>query len=164
MENKQQDAATEPDGTADVSWLQSRVAELENNWRTAMADLDNLRKRTVRDTVQVRQQERKRAAKELLAVLDNLDLAIGHAEADPKSIVSGVEAVRTQADTAMANLGFPRHADEQGTPFDPQLHEAVSVVPAVGVEPGTVVQVVRPGYGDAENQLRPAAVVVAKAD
>ncbi|WP_370935131.1 nucleotide exchange factor GrpE [Amycolatopsis sp. cg13] len=161
MENKQQEA---PEDNTDVSWLQQRVAELENNWRTAMADLDNLRKRTARDTVQVRQQERKRAAKELLTVLDNLDLAIGHAEADPKSIVSGVEAVRAQADTAMANLGFPRHADEQGTPFDPQLHEAVSVIPAVGLDPGTVVEVVRPGYGDAENQLRPAAVVVAKAD
>ncbi|MBB1154459.1 nucleotide exchange factor GrpE [Amycolatopsis dendrobii] len=159
MENQQQDAEPE-----DNSWLQSRVAELENNWRTAMADLDNLRKRTVRDTVQVRQQERKRAAKELLTVLDNLDLAIGHAEADPKTIVAGVEAVRAQADLAMSNLGFPRYGDDQGEPFDPQLHEAVSVVPAVGVKPGTVVQVVRPGYGDAENQLRPAAVVVAKAD
>ncbi|UKD51166.1 nucleotide exchange factor GrpE [Amycolatopsis sp. FU40] len=159
MENQQQDAEPE-----DNSWLQSRVAELENNWRTAMADLDNLRKRTVRDTVQVRQQERKRAAKELLTVLDNLDLAIGHAEADPKTIVAGVEAVRAQADLAMSNLGFPRYGDDQGEPFDPQLHEAVSVVPAVGVKPGTVVQVVRPGYGDAEDQLRPAAVVVAKAD
>ncbi|GAB3360420.1 nucleotide exchange factor GrpE [Amycolatopsis echigonensis] len=168
MENKQHDAATEPEaapeGTTDVSWLQSRVAELEDNWRRAMADLDNLRKRTARDTVQVRQRERRRAAKELLTVLDNLDLAIGHADADPKAVVSGVEAVRAQADTAMANLGFPRHADTKGTAFDPRLHEAVSVVPAAGVEPGTVVEVVRPGYGAAENQLRPAAVVVAKAD
>ncbi|GAB3376662.1 nucleotide exchange factor GrpE [Amycolatopsis echigonensis] len=161
MENTQE---TEPEDIPDVAWLQSRVAELENNWRTAMADLDNLRKRTVRDTLQVRHQERKRAAKELLTVLDNLDLAIGHAEADPKAVVSGVEAVRAQADQAMANLGFPRHRDDHGAPFDPQLHEAVSVVPAAGVEPGTVVEVVRPGYGDAENQLRPAAVVVAKAD
>ncbi|MCG3751874.1 nucleotide exchange factor GrpE [Amycolatopsis sp. Poz14] len=160
MENQQQDAA-EPESSTE---LQARVAELENNWRTALADLDNLRKRTVRDTVQVRQQERKRAAKELLTVLDNLDLAIGHAEADPATIVAGVQAVRAQADLAMSNLGFPRHADDQGEPFDPQVHEAVSVVPAVGVEPGTVVQVVRPGYGGAENQLRPAAVVVAKAD
>ncbi|ATY14004.1 nucleotide exchange factor GrpE [Amycolatopsis sp. AA4] len=162
MENQQE--AAEPEDTTDVAWLQTRVAELENNWRTAMADLDNLRKRTVRDTLRVRQQERKRAAKELLTVLDNLDLAIGHAEADPITIVAGVEAVRAQADLAMADLGFPRYSDDQGMPFDPQLHEAVSVVPAVGVEPGTVVQVVRPGYGDAENQLRPAAVVVAKAD
>ena len=52
--------------------------------------------------------------------------------------------------------------DETGVPFDPVHHEAVATVERDDVAPGTVVQVVRPGYGDDLRQLRPAVVVVAK--
>ena len=77
-------------------------------------------------------------------------------EADP--IVDGVKAVRDQALDLLAALGFPRD-DETGIPFDPGTRRS-RVVPAVANR-GTVVPVVRPGYGKAEQQLRPAAVVVA---
>ena len=56
-----------------------------------------------------------------------------------------------------------RH-DDVGEPFDPSQHEAVAVADEPEAEPGTVVRVVRPGYGDEDNQLRPAAVVVAAGD
>ena len=59
----------------------------------------------------------------------------------------------------LARLGFPRH-DEVGGRFDPSRHEAVSTVADPDTAPGTVVEVVRPGYGDGERQLRPAAAVV----
>ena len=58
--------------------------------------------------------------------------------------------------------GFGRH-DEVGVPFDPRRHEAVVARPEPGAAPGTVVEVLRPGYGDGTHQLRPAAVVVATA-
>jgi molecular chaperone GrpE len=68
--------------------------------------------------------------------------------------------VRDQAVAVLAGLGFSRH-DEVGVPFDPVLHEVVNVVEDPEAEPGTVVRVLRPGYGTAERQLRPAAVTVA---
>jgi molecular chaperone GrpE len=97
-----------------------------------------------------------------LPVADNLDRALEHAQADPRSIVEGVRAVRDQVLEILAKLGYPRR-DDTGQPFDPSRHEAVGAAPADGTPPGTVVQVVRPGYGSDERQLRPAQVVVAKA-
>jgi molecular chaperone GrpE len=71
--------------------------------------------------------------------------------------------VRQQALSVLASLGFPRR-DDTGATFDPARHEAVATTYDPRVPPGTVVQVVRPGYGEADHQLRPAQVVVAKAD
>ena len=82
-----------------------------------------------------------------LPVLDNLDLALAHAEADPAAIIEGVRAVRDQAVAVLAALGYPRD-DETGVPFDPARHEVVDVVDDAGRAPGTVVRVLRPGYGD----------------
>ena len=136
------------------------VAALENQLRRALADLDNLRKRHARELERQRVAEANRVAAAWLPVLDNLDLALGYAEADPSTIIEGVRAVRDQALAVLAGLGFARH-DEVGVPFDPARHEVVNVVDDPDVEPGTVIQVLRPGYGTAEWQLRPGAVTVA---
>ncbi|WP_432589636.1 nucleotide exchange factor GrpE [Streptomyces sp. HD1123-B1] len=154
------DAATGPDG-AGADDTDRALAELEDRWRRALADLDNLRKRHARELERERTAERARTAAVLLPVIDNLDLALTHAGADPGSIVDGVEAVRDQAVDAFAHLGYARHS-ETGVPFDPARHEVVGVVEDPEAEPGTVVEVLRPGYGDADHQLRPVAVVVAR--
>jgi molecular chaperone GrpE len=143
-----------------VEALMVRVAELDDAWRRTAAELDNFRKRSARDVGAARADERARVTAALLPVLDNLDLALEHAEADPKSIVDGVRAIRQQAISALAALGYARR-DDTGTPFDPTRHEAVAVVDDPDATPGTVVQVIRPGYGDGDRQLRPASVVVA---
>jgi molecular chaperone GrpE len=75
--------------------------------------------------------------------------------------MEGIRAVRDQAIAILAALGYARR-DELGVPFDPSAHEVVTVVDDADVPPGTVVRVVRPGYGDAEHQLRPMAVAVAR--
>jgi molecular chaperone GrpE len=102
--------------------------------------------------------ERRRVAASWLPVVDNLELALAHADS-ASPIATGIQAIRDQALDLLAALGYQRDA-ETGVPFDPARHEAVSVTPGQG-EPGTVVSVVRPGYGQGEQQLRPAAVVVA---
>ncbi|MFE7323962.1 nucleotide exchange factor GrpE [Streptomyces sp. NPDC057565] len=135
--------------------------ELEDRWRRALADLDNLRKRYARDRPRELEAERARATAAWLPVVDNLELALAHADADPETIVRGVQAVRDQALDVLRSLGYPRH-DETGVPFDPVLHEVVSVVEDPDAAPGTVVQVLRPGYGDPDRQLRPAAVAVSR--
>jgi molecular chaperone GrpE len=136
------------------------VAALEDRLRRALADLDNLRKRHARELDRERAAAANRVAAAWLPVLDNLDLALGHAGADPSTIIEGVRAVREQALAVLASLGFSRY-DEVGVPFDPAQHEVVNVVDDSEAEPGTVVRVLRPGYGTAERQLRPGAVTVA---
>jgi len=143
---------------------QSRqVAELEDAWRRTAAELDNFRKRCARDVVRAREQERATVATSWLPVLDNLERALEHASSDPSSVAEGLRAVLAQAVGVLTDLGFPRR-DDEGTAFDPAVHEAVSTVSGEGLTPGTVAQVVRPGYGPDDKLLRPAAVVVATRD
>ena len=141
-----------------------RLAELEGRWLRAEAELDTLRRRMAREVERQRLEERTRVAAEWLPVVDNLELALRHADAEPGAVIEGVRAVRDQAVNLLGRLGFPRR-DDLGEKFDPARHEAVAAVPDADAPPGTVIEVVRPGYGDGERQLRPAAVVVAtKAD
>lgn len=154
------EAAEGPQEASGAAALEQRVAELEDLWRRALAELDNYRKRTSRELARARKEERARVAAEWLPVIDNLDLALEHARADPENIVEGVRAVQQQALEILAALGFPRRSDE-GLVFDPTYHEAVSTVDDGELPAGTVAQVVRPGYGSEDEVLRPAAVVVA---
>jgi len=145
--------------TATIAALEARVAELHDRYLRTVAELDNLRKRTAREAERQRAEECARVATEWLPVLDNLELALRHADADTLAVIEGVRAVRDQALGVLSRLGFPRQSDV-GVPFDPAKHEAVSAVPDPDTPAGTVVEVVRPGYGNDEGQLRPAAVVV----
>jgi molecular chaperone GrpE len=137
-----------------------RIADLEDRLRRALADADNMRKRCERQVVDARVDERARVAAAWLPIVDNLERALEHADADSGTVIEGVRVVRDQAVALLSSLGFRRH-DETGVPFDPQLHEAVSVLAEGDAPAGTVVQVVHPGYGEGNRQLRPAAVVVA---
>jgi molecular chaperone GrpE len=149
-------AAEEP---PELRESRAELAAMEDRWRRVLADLDNFRKRTARELQRQREDERARVAAEWLPVLDNLELALEHAKGDADPVVQGIRAVRDQALAVLERLGFPRR-DDTGQSFDPARHEAVSTVVDENTPPGTVVHVVRPGYGDDEHTLRPAAVVV----
>ena len=141
----------------------ARIAELEDLRLRALADLDNVRKRCAAQVSRAEAEARAAVARQWLPVVDNLDLALAHAEADPASIVEGVRAVRDQAVDVLARLGFPRR-DDRGARFDPARHEAVASRPDPGAEADVVAEVVRPAYGEGDHQLRPAQVVVARPD
>ena len=85
------------------------LREVEDRWRRALADLDNLRKRHARELEREAAAERARTAAAFLPVIDNLELALNHAAADPGAIVEGVRAVRDQAVNVLERLGYPRH-------------------------------------------------------
>jgi molecular chaperone GrpE len=156
--------ATPADGSAEGGAREGPdTAELEDRWRRALADLDNLRKRYARELGRERSAERDLVTAAFLPVLDTIDRALEHAGADPRSIVEGVRTLREQALAVLTGLGYERE-DEAGVPFDPARHEVVGVVGADGgaAAPGSVVAVVRPGYGAPGHQLRPAAVTVAQ--
>ncbi|MFI9270857.1 nucleotide exchange factor GrpE [Kitasatospora sp. NPDC052896] len=150
---------SQPDAQPDAAAV--TVEEVEDRWRRALAELDNQRKRHTRELRQERETERARAARVWLPVVDNLDLALEHVEADPTPLAEGVRAIRDQAVQILRDLGYPRD-EEAGVPFDPARHEVVAVVDAPDAAPGTVLGVVRPGYGGPERQLRPAAVTVSR--
>jgi len=157
------DGADAPDGVATVADLEARLAQVEDQRLRALADLDNLRKRCAAQVERAQADARAQVAGQWLPVVDNLERALEHSAADPRTIVEGIQAVRQQALGVLVSLGFPRR-DDTGAMFDPARHEAVAAAHDPRVPPGTVVQVVRPGYGEPGHQLRPAQVVVAKAD
>jgi molecular chaperone GrpE len=155
-------AGAEGDGDA-ITARATRIAELEDQRLRALADLDNERKRCV---IQVRRTEaetRAAVAREWLPVLDNLDRALAHSAADPAVIIDGIKAIRTQALDVLARLGFPLR-DDRGARFDPARHEAIASRAVPGTAADSVAEVVRPAYGEADHQLRPAQVVVARPD
>ena len=139
----------------------ARIAELEDLRLRALADLDNVRKRCAAQVSRAEAETRAAVTRQWLAVVDNLDLALEHAEADPASIVDGVRAVRAQALDILARLGFARR-DDRGARFDPARHEAVAARPDPEAKADMVAEVVRPAYGEGDHQLRPAQVVVAR--
>jgi molecular chaperone GrpE len=151
------------DADEDVAALQARIAELTDQRLRAVAELQNARKRYERELSQARAQERVRVTTQWLPVLDNLERALAHADADPKSIIDGVRAVTDQALELVSQLGFPRQ-DDMGAPFNPSRHEAVGASAESDAAAGTVIDVLQPAYGEGDQQLRPALVVVAKGD
>ena len=168
--------ATEPGGRSDggrgdggrgdggrVADLENRLAEAQDRRLRAAADLDNLRKRCATQARSAADEARVQVARQWLPVIDDLERALEHAEADPSVIVEGIQAVRDEALGVLMKLGFARR-DDTGVVFDPARHHAVASKADPGAPPGTVVEVVQPAYGDGDHQLRPAQVVVAEAD
>jgi molecular chaperone GrpE len=128
----------------------------------ALADLDNLRKKCAGQVSRAEAETRARVALQWLPVVDNLERALAHAQADPGSIADGVQAIRNQAVSVLAQLGYPRRDDDLGAEFDPSRHEAIASRHDPAAGEGCIVEVVAPAYGEGDRQLRPAQVVVAR--
>lgn len=141
--------------------LLGRIAELEELRLRALADLDNLRKRCAAQVSRAEQETKAAVAREWLPVVDNLERALAYTTTEPDAVIAGIRAVWEQAIGVLARLGFPRR-DDRGVPFDPARHEAIASRPDPAAPDGSVVEVVRPGYGDGDHQLRPSQVVVAR--
>jgi molecular chaperone GrpE len=156
---EQPKADEKPDAPeADTS---AELARLEDRWRRAVADLDNLRKRYARELDRERTAERARVAGAWVPIIDDLERALAHDGGQSNAVIEGVRTILDQAVKVLDQLGYPRD-DQTGVPFDPQRHEVVGMIDVPDSAPGTVVEVLRPGYGEGSNQLRPAAVVVSR--
>jgi molecular chaperone GrpE len=142
--------------------LRQKVAQTRDQLLRALADADNARKRCATLLSRAEAEATARVAGQWLPVVDNLDRALEHTAGAPPAMVTGVRAVRDQAVSLLAGLGFPRR-DDTGAVFDPARHDAIATRADPAVAEGTVVEVTRPGYGEGDHQLRPAQVVVARA-
>jgi molecular chaperone GrpE len=140
---------------------EARDSEPDPQLLRALADLDNLRKRFERQLASASQTERERVTSLWLPVVDDLERALAHADGDDGPMVEGLRAVYEHAMSLLARLGFARF-DDVGKPFDPARHEAVGAIDA-DAPPGSIVATVLPGYEHGDDVLRPARVVVARA-
>ena len=128
----------------------------------AMAELDNVRKRASREMADTRQRATEGLVRQLLAVLDSFDagMALDTGEAEAAQVVEGFTATHNQLVAALAGVGLEPVPGE-GAPFDPHVHEAVSVLGQADAL--VVIHEMRKGYTLGGITLRPAAVVVGPA-
>jgi len=138
------------------------AAENHDRYLRTAADLENFRRRTVREKEELRLYSASRLLEDLLPALDNLALGLDAAKqpkADLKSLAGGVELVQQQLKAALASHGL-KEINPLGQPFDPHQHEAISHQPSPDMKPEHVLKVVRTGYVLNGRLLRPASVVV----
>ena len=140
----------------------AEAASNRDHYVRAMADLENFRRRTIREKEELRQFAASRVLEDLLPALDNLALGLAATKApkaDLKTLAGGVEMVLAQLKSALANHGL-KEINPAGQTFDPHQHEAISHAPSADVKAEHVLTVVRTGYTLNGRLLRPASVVV----
>jgi molecular chaperone GrpE len=170
VEETPEDAQTEvsePEGVdADVdpeAALAEAQAKADENWERylrALAEVENVRKRAGRDVENAHKFALERFARELLGVKDTLEMGLAVEGASVESLLEGSNATLKMLASTLERFGIAE-VDPAGEPFDPELHEAISMQPSDDVEPGSVVAVVQKGYTLNGRLLRPAMVIVA---
>ena len=150
------------DLAAQIQLAKAEAAANHDKYLRVAADLENFRRRTVREKDDLRTAATGRVLEDVFPVLDTLALALAAAKqpkADAKSIVGGVDMVLAQLKTALANHGL-KEISPAGLAFDPHQHEAISHQPSKDVKEEHVLMVVRTGYSLNGRLLRPASVVI----
>jgi molecular chaperone GrpE len=162
------EAASEP--TPDpVAVLTKEVAELKDKHLRALAEMENLRKRTEREIVDGRLYGIAGFARDVLGIADNMRRALDavgsdtreQADAGVKALLDGVELTERELLKTLEKHGIKKF-EPLGEKFDPNLHQAMYEVPDPALPAGTVVQVGQAGYKIGERILRPAMVAVSK--
>jgi molecular chaperone GrpE len=161
----QNEALGEGFGTEAAERLAERVAELEAELLRVRAEMENQRKRSLRDIEQARRYGAERLLGELLQVADSLERGLQAAEQDGVTIDTlkeGKALTLSQLGKVFASQGVAEE-DPTGKPFDPELHQAMAMQPSAEHPEGTVLSVVQKGYRLHDRLLRPAMVVVSRA-
>ena len=156
---------TAPDAVdPDLEALRREADEHRDRYLRTAAELDNLRKRSAREVDAARKFGAERLAQAILPVRDSLEAGLAAADKGGRTaLVEGQQATLRLLDEALAACGI-REINPVGEPFDPNRHEALSLVPAPGVAANTVLEVVQKGYELNERLLRAAKVLVARGE
>lgn len=157
-------AATEDAAGDDpVAAAEARANENWEKYLRAVAELDNVRKRAARDVENAHKYGIERLVGELLAVADSLEAALASAsETDAATLLEGNRATLKLLLSALAKFGVTQ-IDPLGEPFNPEHHEAMTMVPSPDAEPNSVIDVIQKGYSLNGRLVRPARVIVAAA-
>lgn len=149
--------------------LKSQLSALEAKYKAdneklvrALAECENQKKRIEADVERERKFGNEKILKALIPVIDSLELALKHSDInDPaiKPIVEGVQNTTTLLIKELGKFGV-EGVDPQGKAFDPNLHQAISMVPSAEVEANCVLSVMQKGYTLNGRVVRPAMVIV----
>ncbi len=161
--------APEDETAHELEILRNESADLKDKLLRTVAEMENIRKRAIKDRDDAQKYGVSNLARELLSVADNLGRAV---DAVPKelaqesdavaNLLAGVKATQNQLTAAMEKSGIQMIAAEPGTPFDPNIHEVMFEGESPQHAPGTIIQVMENGYMIHDRLLRPARVGVAK--
>ena len=155
---------------ANVEFLQEQLKKIQDESKEnldkvlrAQAEMENLRKRTVRDVANAHKYALEKFINELLPILDSLELGLSASanSTNVDELYKGIELTIEMFNKALEKFGV-KIIDPQGEKFNPELHEAVSMQEIEDSEPGVIVTVMQKGYLLNERLIRPAMVVVAK--
>ncbi|MDA5194656.1 nucleotide exchange factor GrpE [Govanella unica] len=162
------DTAAMSDPEAVQAELAAEVAALKDRLLRTMAEMENLRKRAERDKQDAGKYAVSSFARDLLNVSDNLQRALQSlpedeiGEGSVKVFVDGVDMTERELLRAFEKVGI-RKIEPMGEKFDHNFHEAMFEVPMADQAPGTIIQVVQPGYVIHDRLLRAARVGVSRA-
>jgi molecular chaperone GrpE len=145
----------------------NKIVELEKQrdeylagWQRAKADFLNYKKEELKHLEDVSRYGNAELMKDLIAVLDNFDLALRTLEKEG-SVEKGIYLIRTQIEDILKKRGLVNIDVKEGDVFDPAIAEALAEVPSDKSE-GTIIEVIERGYRLHEKVLRPARVIVSK--
>lgn len=178
MEQVEAQPVEPTDVDSEVTAEQARIAELEAQLEAAqqasleererairaVAEMENLRRRAAQDVEKAHKFALEKFAAELLPVLDNLERAIELADKENdtlKPMIEGVELTLKSMQSGVGKFGLVA-LDPTNQPFDPNAHQAMSMVPSADVAPNTVIAVMQKGYELNGRVIRPAMVMVSK--
>lgn len=138
------------------------LAEMRDKYLRALADLENFRKRSDRETIRQREQERENIIKDLLPVADSLERAATAENASTSPWFEGLMAVRRQLDGVLRSYGVDRINVTKGEHFNPVWHEAITTLALPNTPSGVILDVAEPGYKMGDRVVRPARVIVSR--
>jgi len=151
--------AEEAEVLKEAEKLEAELKSLKEKYLRLLADFDNYRKRTASDLEAARREGKLEVLRAVLPVLDDLERALEHAEADPGAILEGVRKIKDAFLRILAGLGV-EEVPGKGEAFDPAYHEAIGVIE--GEEDGKIAEVYQKGYRVGDFLVRPARVAVTK--
>ncbi|HSG87945.1 MAG TPA: nucleotide exchange factor GrpE [Pseudomonadales bacterium] len=157
-----------PEVDVELAAAREEIETLRDAALRAQAEVENVRRRTTREVENAHKFALEKFAAQLLPVIDSLQKSLEevgrHAGGDEAygAIKEGIELSERIFRDTLAKFGVEQ-VDPLGEPFDPERHEAMSMVEAPGAEPNSVIDVLQKGYTLNGRLLRAAMVVVAKA-
>jgi molecular chaperone GrpE len=158
-------------GEASASPSDADMAELKDRLLRVLAEQENFRRRIERERDEAIRFAAIQLVKDLLQTADNLARALESVPPDLpawsqeiQNLLAGVAASERALQDTFARHGITQIQPALGEPFDPHQHQAMFEVEAADREPGTIAQIVLPGYAYHERLLRPAFVAIAKPD
>jgi len=148
-----------------VATAQSTVNDQKDSVIRAKAEVDNIRRRAAQDVEKARKFALEKFAGEMLTTVDNLERAlqsIDKEDESKKGVIEGIELTLQGLISSLDKFGV-KAVDPKDQPFNPELHQAMSMQEVPDVAPNTVIAVMQKGYELNGRLIRPAMVMVSKA-